>query len=419
MAHRPPNPHSDQTLAVLADPYRHVSQLFEDAGEEAVETRLALKETTCLKGREAAQVFYDETRILRAGAMPAPVRRTLLGEGGVQGLDGEAHRARKRVFMGLMSPDRVASLGALFEAEWRRATAGWAAMDEIVLYDALQPVLTRAVCAWAGVPLGPNEESKRVSQLRALYDAAGSRGPRHLWSRHARRRVDAWLKSVVEDVRAGHLSPNPETAAYAWAWARAESGGLLPPRTAAVELANVLRPTVATAVYIVFVAHALHTHPKAAGLASADPDGRRAFVQEVRRFYPFFPAVIGRVRAPCVWRGRTFPLGRQVTLDLYATNHDRAAWDDPEAFRPERFLNGGEDPFGFIPQGGGDHLTGHRCPGEWAVIELMERAVALLAGMTYHLPPQDLQIDFRRLPALPKSGFRLAMLERSRPRDRA
>ncbi|MFA4964003.1 MAG: cytochrome P450, partial [Brevundimonas sp.] len=202
MTHRPTSRHGDQTLALLTDPYRRLSHLFEQAGADVVETRLALKETTCLRGREAARIFYDETRIVRAGAMPAPVRRTLLGEGGVQGLDGEAHRARKGVFMSLMSPARVARLGELFEAEWRRAAVEWAGEDDIVLYDALQPVLTRAVCAWAGVPLEPHEEAKRVRHLRALFDAAGSRGPRHLWSRHARRRVDAWLGSIIEDIRA-------------------------------------------------------------------------------------------------------------------------------------------------------------------------------------------------------------------------
>ena len=54
----------------MTDPYRRISRLFEQAGADAIETRLALKETACLRGREAAQVFYDETRISRAGAMP-------------------------------------------------------------------------------------------------------------------------------------------------------------------------------------------------------------------------------------------------------------------------------------------------------------------------------------------------------------
>lgn len=411
MARSRPIPHVDQTLALLADPYRHISRLCELGSSDAVETRLMLKETTCLRGREAAHVFYDEARIVRAGAMPAPIRRTLLGEGGVQGLDGDAHRCRKRVFMSLMTPARVAMLGDLFETEWRRAATAWAAADEIVLYDALQPVLTRAVCAWAGVPLASDEEGRRVSHLRALFDAAGSRGPRHLWSRHARRQVDAWLAAIVEDVRAGRVSPAAETAAHEWGSARDENGKLLPPKVAAVELANVLRPTLATSVYIVFVAHAMQAHPEAVRRAASDAAYRQAFVQEVRRFYPFFPAVVGRVRAPFRWRGHAFPAGRQVVLDLYGTNHDSAVWDDPEQFRPERFLGGPEDPFGFIPQGGGDHLTGHRCPGEWIVIELMQRSVALLARMDYRLPDQDLEIDFRRLPALPKSGFRMAVLQ--------
>jgi fatty-acid peroxygenase len=402
--------HFDQTLPLLADPYRYISRLCEEAGSDAVETHLMLKETTCLRGRDAAQVFYDEARILRAGAMPSPIRRTLLGEGGVQGLDGAAHRGRKRTFMSLMTPARVVELGDLFEAEWRQAAAAWAGGHEIVLYDAVQPVLTRAVCAWAGVPLNPDEEDRRVSQLRALFDAAGSRGPRHLWSRLARRHVDAWLRSIVEDVRTDRISAAQETAAQVWASARDENGEPLPSKVAAVELANVLRPTVATSVYIVFVAHAMQAHPEAARRAATDPEYRRAFVQEVRRFYPFFPAVIGRVHATFRWRDHVFPAGRQVVLDLYGTDHDATFWGDPECFRPERFVGGCEDPFGFIPQGGGDHLTGHRCPGERIVIELMQRSVELLATMDYRLPDHDLEVDFRRLPALPKSGFRMAVL---------
>ncbi len=80
-------------------------------GSDAFETRVLLKETTCLKGPEAAALFYDPERFKREGAMPSPIRKTLLGEGGVQGLGGEAHRYRKQVFMDLMAPARVRALG--------------------------------------------------------------------------------------------------------------------------------------------------------------------------------------------------------------------------------------------------------------------------------------------------------------------
>src|SRR5690606_8806230 len=95
------------------------------------------------------------------------------------------------------------------------------------------------------------------------------------------------------------------------------------------------------------------------------------FVQEVRRFYPFFPAAAAVVKQDFVWQGYTFPEGRRVMLDLYGTNHDPRAWESPETFSPERFSAWPDSPFTLIPQGGGDHFSGHRCAGEWMTIELM------------------------------------------------
>jgi fatty-acid peroxygenase len=52
---------------------------------------------------EAARLFDDAERFQRAGAAPRRVKATLLGEGGVQSLDGEAHRRRKAMFMSPMT----------------------------------------------------------------------------------------------------------------------------------------------------------------------------------------------------------------------------------------------------------------------------------------------------------------------------
>src|SRR3546814_7119834 len=83
-------------------------------------------------------------------------------------------------------------------------------------------------------------------------------------------------------------------------------------RVAGVELLNVLRPTVATAVYITFLAHALDTHPAwRERLTDSSSSEELAFVEEVRRFYPFFPAVAAIVREQFEWRGHRFPQGRR------------------------------------------------------------------------------------------------------------
>ena len=73
---------------------------------------------------------------------------------------------------------------------------------------------------------------------------------------------------------------------------------------------------------------------------------------------------------------------------------------------PERFLSEPVGMFDLVPQGGGEPAGGHRCPGEGATIALMKLATRLLVRETrYRLPPQDLRLDMRRLPALPIGGF--------------
>ncbi|MFL0461160.1 hypothetical protein ACH0CA_11970, partial [Kytococcus sedentarius] len=101
---------ADGTIALLRDPYRCISRRAAELGEDIFETRLLLRRTTCMTGAEAAAVFYDPSRFQRAGAAPPPLQKTLFGQGGVQGLDGENHRQRKAMFLQIVQPDRVEAL---------------------------------------------------------------------------------------------------------------------------------------------------------------------------------------------------------------------------------------------------------------------------------------------------------------------
>lgn len=130
------------------------------------------------------------------------------------------------------------------------------------------------------------------------------------------------------------------------------------------------------------------------------------FIQELRRFYPFFPFVAARVRSTFAWHGYEFPQGTRALLDLYGTNHDAAIWKDPHTFQPERFSQRENNGFDFIPQGGGEHYMHHRCAGEWATIALMKRMTkCLIHSMEYRVPEQALGIGLTRIPALPESRF--------------
>lgn len=300
-------------------------------------------------------------------------------------------------------------LREIAEREWRRAIDGWQGEDRVVLLDALRELLCRTACAWADVPLNDAEARQRTQELGAMIENAASFGPRSvigLWKRH---HTENWAQELIRRIRAGELQPGEDTPAALIAGHRGLDGEPLDTASAAVELLNVLRPVVAVARFITYSALALHEYPSAREqLTAGDDQTRHRFAQEVRRFYPFFPVIGGRAREPFDWREHHFERGSWILLDLYGTNHDSRIWDQPEAFRPERFAGGDGNAYNLVPQGGGDLHDGHRCPGEGVTVELIEIALRMLtSAMNYRVPPQDLTVDLSEIPAAPKDRLRI------------
>lgn len=407
----------DSTLALLREGYRFISNRCRRHGADAFETRLMLQRAIFVQGEDAARMFYVPGRFSRKGALPLTTLKLLQDKGSVALMDGDAHRRRKAMFMSLMTPAALARHADLLEAEWHVALERWEGMQQVRLLGEVQAILCRAVCRWAGVPLEAGEVPAVTRELVAMVEGAGSVGPRNWRGMRLRAQAERRIREVVRRTWAGELEPPPGSALEVIARHRGLDGQPLDLDAAAVELLNVLRPTVAVAWFVTFAALALHQHPiwRARILAGEDGD-RHLFVQEVRRFYPFFPLVAGRAREAFTWRGQELAAGTWVILDLYGTDHDPRIWGDPENFRPERFEGWNGSPYSFIPQGGGGFHTGHRCPGEWLTIALLERAVELLASaMRYEVPPQDLEVDLGRMPAEPRSRFVVEKVRRLSP----
>ncbi len=403
----PRDPLPDATLALLRDPYRYIARRCRALGADVFRTRLLLKETLCMSGPEAAKLFYRTDLFERAGAAPLRLQQSLFGPGGVQTLDGEAHRCRKQLFMSMMTPIAIERLQYLFTAHWERDLPNWTGTTEVDLYRRMQRILMTAVCEWAGVPLPKRDVTRRTRQIVALFDGAGAVGPRHWRSRLSRRHADRWIARIVERLRGGAAEVPRRSPLDAIASFRDVDGECLPPSVAAVELLNLVRPTVAVAVYVVFIAHALAMYPQCREPLRGATDGLlNAFAQEVRRHYPFFPAVVARVKTHFTWGEYEFPAGARVLLDLYGTDHDPRVWKMPDEFAPQRFLAWSADPYTLIPQGGGDHHLQHRCPGEWITVALMKTAIAMLVDrIDYDVAGHRLDLNFRRLPALPRARF--------------
>lgn len=399
-------------LSLLREGYLYIPNRRKAYQSDAVKTRVLGQEAILLGGEEAAELFYDEDKFKREGAAPEPAVSTLLGQGGVQQLDDEAHRHRKKMFLDLMSKERIEIWAKLVEKYLYIATKEWIRKDSINFYKESQKVLTQAACEWCGVPLKDKEIDKRTEQLISMIESPVAVSKRHIEGRIGRIKGEKWVSGLIEQVREGTLQPDEDTALYQIAWHKELDGELLDLKTAAVELLNVIRPSVAIALYFAFAALTLQQFPEEKDkLNGENPYYLHMFIQEIRRYYPFFPFNGAITRKDFIWNGYQFEKDTLTIFDFYGTNHDPRVWEDPEDFKPERFSNWHESPtdqiqFKLLAQGGGSYSAGHRCPGEWNTVRAMEIITDFLVNkIDYTVPEQDVGFSLVNMPTTPKSGM--------------
>jgi cytochrome P450 family 135 len=120
----------------------------------------------------------------------------------------------------------------------------------------------------------------------------------------------------------------------------------------------------------------LARHPEVlARIRAGDEAYLDATVKEVLRVRPVLAITPRQVVGSYDLQGWTLPAGVHVTPCIYLAHRRPDVWEDPTAFRPERFLDGAPEPYTFIPFGGGIR----RCVGAaFATLEMKEvlRAVA-------------------------------------------
>lgn len=399
-------------LSVLREGYLYIPNRRKIYQSNAVKTRVLGQEAILLGGEEAAKLFYDEDKFKREGAAPEPAVSTLLGQGGVQQLDDEAHRNRKKLFLDLMSKERIEIWAKLVEKYLYMATKEWIKKDSINFYKESQKVLTQAVCEWCGVPLKDKEIDKRTEQLISMIESPVAVSKRHIEGRIGRIKGEKWVSGLIEQVREGKLQPEQETALYQVAWHKELDGELMDLKTAAVELLNVIRPSVAISLYFAFTALTLQQFPEEKDKLNGDnPYYLHMFIQEIRRYYPFFPFNGAITRKDFVWNEYQFEKDTLAIFDFYGTNHDPRVWEDPDEFKPERFSDWHKSPteqiqFKLLAQGGGSYSAGHRCPGEWNTVRAMEIVTDFLVNkIDYTVPEQDVGFSLVNMPTTPKSGM--------------
>ncbi|OIS96568.1 cytochrome p450 98a1 [Nicotiana attenuata] len=124
-----------------------------------------------------------------------------------------------------------------------------------------------------------------------------------------------------------------------------------------------------------------------------------AIVKETMRLHPVAPMLTPRLCGEdCKVAGYDILKGTRVLVSVWTIARDPTLWDEPEAFKPERFLGNSIDVkghnFELLPFGAGRRM----CPGYNLGLKVIQASLAnLLHGFKWSLPdnmtPEDLNME--------------------------
>jgi len=390
---------SDLAWRLFRDGYRALpDERRKRDGADLFVSHLLGRRTVVVRGEDGARLFYDEDVVARAGAIPPPLGWLLFGRGAVHSLDGAAHRERKAMFLDLLAAERTEPLVTAVRARLEERMPAWG--RGVAVFDELVEVYGGAVLSWAGIRLDDADAARTSRDLAAMVDGFGFAGTAYLRGWRSRLLLERWARRLVRATRDGTLLVRREGPLAIIA-----GHDELDERTAAVELINILRPTVAVAWPATMAIADLLVRPDRQAIVSGPH--LRAYLHECRRLQPFAPALAGRIKRSTEVGGVELRTGDHIVLDVIGTHTDPRTWalgDDgrtgASAFDPRHFAGGDPAPYAFVPQGGGDPTTGHRCPGEPLTVRLLE--TTLREVVRHDLRPLVAgPLDLSRIPTLP------------------
>jgi cytochrome P450 len=310
--------------------------------------------------------FQAGPDVLDAGSGNKPIE-ILLGSRSLLVLDGTEHLRQRKLMLPPFHGDRLLRYRELIDALAEKMVDGWPIGEPFPLLPEMRRLTLEIIMR---VVFGSDEAElrDRIASLMsyAASDEAGIRyalryaGALRFWRRfdRARARADELLYAEI-DRRRNQPSDAGDILALLMA-ARDEDGKPLTDKELRDELVTLLvagHETTATGLAWTF--ELLTRHPlalaRAAEEARAGTEERyaSAVVQEALRLRPPVGVVARRVRKPILLAGYEIPPGVRIVPAVPYVNRHPRVYPDPDAFRPERFLDAKPDTYAWIPFGGG------------------------------------------------------------------
>jgi cytochrome P450 len=336
------------------------------------------------------QVFTGDPRVFHAGE-GNQILETFLGPNSVLVLDEKPHMSQRKLLLPPFHGERMQGYARTMSEIAAAEIESWPAGTPYELRPRMQAI-TLDIILRTVFGVG---EGERMAELReALRDfldlttnprillpalLAGPSRMRRLGPLRRRiDRVDRLIHREIDDRRrAGDLEQRDDVLSML-VGARHEDGSPMSDSEMRDELLTLLvagHETTATS--LAWAVERLCRHPeKLARLRSEVEAGEddaylTATIQETLRLRPVISIVIRRLTEPVEIGGCELPAGVSAVPSVYLVHRNPEIYPDPEAFKPERFIDNPPGTYTWIPFGGGVR----RCLG--ASFAQFEMAVVL------------------------------------------
>jgi cytochrome P450 family 135 len=359
------------------------------------------------------------------------ILRPLLGDRSVLLLDGREHMRQRRLMLPPFHGERMMAYGETMRAVGEHHVADWPHGTTFAAAPSMQAI-TLEIILRTVFGLEDAERIERVgAPLRRLLDATASQlrllalqvtssknpRPRSPWGRF-NQVVAAADRVVYEEIHARRAqvdSAGHDDILSMLLEARDEDGQPLTDLELRDELMTLLlagHETTATA--LSWTLERLVRHPDVVERLVAERRGGdddapylEATIKEALRLRPVVTAVGRHLTAPLEVGGRVLPAGVSINPSIYLLHRRPDLYPEPEAFRPERFLDDPPGTYQWIPFGGGVR----RCLGASFALYEMKIVLQTVLDRVALVPRHDAgeQVTRRAITFAPKRGARIAV----------
>ena len=352
-------------------------------------------------------------------AEPRQVMEPVTGPASILLLDGARHMRTRKLMLPPFHGPAIEHYAAMIREITEREIDSWDTGQRIRTRRVAQ-VITMEVIIRAVFGI---TDPVRVAELKRVLPKLSSPNPLLLlmqkdlgrlspWGRFVRRRnhVDELLFGEIERRRTGPESSEDVDILALLLAARDEEGEPLSDSELRDQLITILlagHETTATSIGWAF--ERLLRTPLALERLTAEVKADQtseyidAVIKETLRLRPVVPEVFRAPSEQSALGGYSFPAGTQLAASILIVQLDPDLYPpDPEAFRPERFLDGAPEPYTWVPFGGGVR----RCLGAAFAMLEMKVVIQTILRRARLRPPRAAaeKARFRGVTILPSRG---------------